>query len=317
MNTDTEIKDYAHITDDLSKLLKQVGNSGLNAWRAGDKLHFMKTGKLYRVRFGTFEEYSKEELKITPETANKYIAIRESFEEDETKEAFISHLLQIAKLDDKNLKEIVLQTIKKNFNKNVKLTLGDVVNIVSTLLPEDSSNKTPANIAEEVNGIIVQRHIERIRSNDRKDIQNYGNELNFTYFKKVQSKLLHEPILEMGVVALFCLMFDELCEIPFSWNNKKITFNSIKYIRSKYPDACLRYYDYAKKQYFELNIEFEMDSYSFIEHDHEPSKCDVIICWSDNAKTDNKRKLKQAIMNMPPILSLKNCLETGKIELIV
>jgi len=43
-------------------------------------------------------------------------------------------------------------------------------------------------------------------------------------------------------------------------------------------------------------------------------KCDLIVCWIENAKSDEKLKDKQKIIELPPILSIKNCFETGQIN---
>ena len=42
----------------------------------------------------------------------------------------------------------------------------------------------------------------------------------------------------------------------------------------------------------------------------------MIICWTENARTDEKLQDKEAVKRLPPILSLKKCFETGEIELI-
>jgi len=59
----------------------------------------------------------------------------------------------------------------------------------------------------------------------------------------------------------------------------------------------------------ELSIEFELDSFNYWKHKHHEAteKCDMIICWEIG------KAFKE--INMPPILSIRELLETGKITL--
>ena len=59
----------------------------------------------------------------------------------------------------------------------------------------------------------------------------------------------------------------------------------------------------------ELSIEFELDSFNYWRHKHHEAteKCDMIICW-EIGKAFKK-------INMPPILSIRELIETGEIIL--
>ena len=79
--------------------------------------------------------------------------------------------------------------------------------------------------------------------------------------------LRHEPVNEQGVVFLFGKISEE---IGFS----------IEAIRTDYPDCDgKRLVDRNKNLWETVSIEFEYKSSNFIEHGHDSSKCDVIICW--------------------------------------
>jgi len=58
---------------------------------------------------------------------------------------------------------------------------------------------------------------------------------------------------------------------------------SIEAIRTDYPDCDgKRLIDRNKNLWESVTIEFEYLSRNFLEHGHDSSKCDVIVCWIDN-----------------------------------
>ncbi len=67
----------------------------------------------------------------------------------------------------------------------------------------------------------------------------------------------------------------------------------------------------------DLQVEFEYKSFEFLIHKHHISdkKCHLIICWEDNARSDKERAKSENVKALPPILELKDFLETGKINL--
>lgn len=80
--------------------------------------------------------------------------------------------------------------------------------------------------------------------------------------------LCNVPVNEMGVVFLFGMLAREL---GFS----------ITRIQSEYPDCeALRQMDNDRWQ--RIWIEFEFASRNFLEHQHDPEKCDLIVCWTNN-----------------------------------
>lgn len=80
--------------------------------------------------------------------------------------------------------------------------------------------------------------------------------------------LCNVPVNEMGVVFLFGMLAREL---GFS----------ITRIQREYPDCeALRLMDDDRWQ--RIWIEFEFASRNFLEHQHDPEKCDLIVCWTNN-----------------------------------
>lgn len=98
-------------------------------------------------------------------------------------------------------------------------------------------------------------------------------------FKKIEETQLHEtgdilgvrsivyePINEQGVILLFAALAYEL------------DFR-IEGIRSKFPDALLRRKN-IQNRWVSCKAEFEHSSSNFKIHGHDPSQCDLIICWN-------------------------------------
>ena len=94
-----------------------------------------------------------------------------------------------------------------------------------------------------------------------------------------------EPKNEQGVVILFQELSREMGY-------------KIKSVQVPFPDAVIT--DRDGKEY---KVEFEYFSSNFNSHKHDPSKCDLIICWTNN-------------MSNPPVdtISLKDYLDWRKQE---
>jgi hypothetical protein len=88
-----------------------------------------------------------------------------------------------------------------------------------------------------------------------------GPGLNFRGF-------LHEPIGEQGVVFLFGMVSKELGFI-------------VESVATAFPD-CVAKRKVAKDRYKSVRIEFEFQSRNFAIHGHDPTGCDVIVCWEHN-----------------------------------
>ena len=79
--------------------------------------------------------------------------------------------------------------------------------------------------------------------------------------------LLHAPVNEQGVVMLFGMMA------------KKLGFQ-IEIVRTGYPD-CEAKRKCEDGKWRRVRIEFEYETSRF---DHDPSGCDLVVCWEHNAK---------------------------------
>ncbi len=82
--------------------------------------------------------------------------------------------------------------------------------------------------------------------------------------------LRHAPINEQGVVFLFGMLAREL---GFE----------VEAIHDAYPDCeAKRLVDPKRKRWQRVRIEFEYMSHNFVEHGHDPARCDLIVCWENN-----------------------------------
>ena len=78
----------------------------------------------------------------------------------------------------------------------------------------------------------------------------------------------------------------------------------VESIQQGYPDyTAIRYVGRGKWE--RVNIEFEFKSSNF---DHDPEKCDVLVCWED-ALTEGKRNLIKGL----EIIELKSILDTPQV----
>ncbi len=80
----------------------------------------------------------------------------------------------------------------------------------------------------------------------------------------------HAPVNELGVVALFGALAEELGYL-------------IEAVRVRFPDCeAKRLVDARAGRWEKCRIEFEYRSSGFKAHRHDPKGCDVIVCWEDD-----------------------------------
>jgi hypothetical protein len=82
--------------------------------------------------------------------------------------------------------------------------------------------------------------------------------------------LAYEPVNEMGVMALFCMLSRQLGFV-------------IESVQSAFPD-CEAKMEVEPGRWQHFRIEFEYESRNFKDHRHDPEKCDLIVCWRHNWK---------------------------------
>lgn len=303
---------YLNDTKKLKELIRQVDKSGLSAWIAGNKLSAIKDTKSYKNYYNNFSEYCNNEFNISISTASTYIKIFRTFTENEVTHLFISHLKLIGDLiDEPKSRSLIVETISDysgDINKEDIVTLASFVNSIKIF---------DTNQVIKLTEILVENNLDKKRKKEiGKKVVKFGKPLSSKFISELLME--KEPINEMGVVGLFCLIFPYLKKY-FNLKGEKIAFKSIKYIQAPFPDACiLCQVKDNKKTETELLIEFEFESFEYIRHKHHLSdkKCDMIICWQDNAKTKKSREGMEVVRKMPPVFELKEFLETGNIELI-
>ena len=88
--------------------------------------------------------------------------------------------------------------------------------------------------------------------------------------------LVYSPINEQGVVFLFGRILEDLNLY-------------IEEIRIKYPDCVAR--RYTRKGWERIYIEFEYLASNFIQHNHDPSECNMVVCWKNDLTNVDKKNL--------------------------
>ncbi len=76
--------------------------------------------------------------------------------------------------------------------------------------------------------------------------------------------LRHEPVNEQGVVFVFGMVARDFGFL-------------VEAVAIAYPDCTAK--RKVRGGYIAVNIEFEFKSSNFREHGHDPSQCDLIVCW--------------------------------------
>ena len=129
---------------------------------------------------------------------------------------------------------------------------------VLAVLEQRAPARPPAKKAPELK-IGPQRHERAWPKLDRRPI--YGAPIDFR-------GLRHEPVNEQGVVFLFGMVARELGYL-------------VEAVQGGFPD-CEAKRQVSRGQWQPVQIEFEYESRNFVEHGHDPEKCDVIVCWVHN-----------------------------------
>lgn len=119
--------------------------------------------------------------------------------------------------------------------------------------------KNKSNIKMDKNVIISFQNQKSIKLKKSKCLE-YGEPIDFL-------GLRHAPINEQGVVYLFGVL------------SKRLGF-TVEAIRSDFPDCeAKREIPNRKGRWERVSIEFEFKSSNFVDHNHDPNECDIIVCW--------------------------------------
>ena len=131
----------------------------------------------------------------------------------------------------------------------------DVLTILENVSPKPSKKKITKKLKTNYQSVGGQWHVKL----ENRPI--YGDPIDFR-------GLRHEPVNEQGVVFLFGMVARELGYL-------------VEAIQGGFPD-CEAKRQVSKGQWQPVQIEFEFESKNFIDHSHDPAKCDVIVCWVNN-----------------------------------
>lgn len=135
---------------------------------------------------------------------------------------------------------------------------GSWIKAVEAFVQWKGQGKTKNSVnLQEINPNIL---IERTQKQHRTKKVEYGEPIDFL-------GLRHEPLNEQGVVYLFGVLSRQLGFI-------------IEAIRTEFPDCeGKRQIPGKQNRWEQVSIEFEYRSSNFLEHEHNPNECDVIVCW--------------------------------------
>ena len=83
--------------------------------------------------------------------------------------------------------------------------------------------------------------------------------------KRSPALFLHEPRTEQEVVCLFGALLADLGMV-------------IELVQTPFPDCIVR----KKGTDTQLRVEFELYASHFLDHGHDPERCDMLVCWHDD-----------------------------------
>ncbi|TAE00788.1 MAG: hypothetical protein EAZ97_05045 [Bacteroidetes bacterium] len=304
-------------TANLKNLLDRADETGSIAWRIGEIASRIWKGKTYeQLKIKTFGEYTKEKFRKTEDTVDVYIDIYSNFKFDEVSDMLFSHLREFVKIKETKIRNIAIQTFRDLRSKYIKsksleekahvFTTEEIKKVVKIIsISKSEQSRLEDDIVKEI--VTEVFNIKRAKEETKPD--KHGKEFKYPNFTEVLGNMAFEPIDEQGTVALFCLLFSELKKYHFTKIGKTMSFSKIVFVRSRFPDACIYCHDHTDRFSYAIMAEFEFKSKSYEDHLLSKEPCQLIICWENNLNREIYRQ------GFPPIISLKNFLETGKINM--
>lgn len=303
----------------------------------------------------SFDIYTRRELNISETKAYSYIRIYLIYEEEDIGDKIlVTHLLYLAEQNQeirekliKALREIDTKKINNSIDQNtLKKTINNYELFDNRLIRHQSiqsNEKQPKeNLRPDYDKDVLITGINLLNSAEQNGIKitdelatnaiNVAIEINQRNLenlklpnktgKRMESKCFptlcelfeFEPITEMGLVSLFCTMLHLITDIKFKFNKRtNLYFKSLQYVRVAFPDAGIKFVN-EKNQETILNVEFELNTTNFLLHQHNKSdkECHLIIAWENDL---NKSKIEEFGQKIPPIISIKQVIETGQINL--
>lgn len=202
------------------------------------------------------------------------------------------------------------EDLRPDYDKDVITTSVNLLNSAEKnhIQVTDDLAKKAIEFATEVAEKATQRNFENLKLPNK-----MGPKLKCQNFPTLCDLFTFEPVLEIGLVSLFCTMFHLIREIKFQYNKNNLYFKSIEYVRTAFPDAGIRCVNEQKQETL-LNVEFELNTTNYLLHEHNKSdrECHLIIAWEHDL---NKSKIEEFGQKLPPIISIKQVIETGQITL--
>ena len=212
---------YQEVTSELRELLKKVANSGIIAWTVGSKLHDIHKNGLYKEgKYSSFEKYTRAEFDKSPGTILAYIEIYKNFKEETIRQGdfLVTHLIAILDSTKHLDNQKILEGLQK-VSKNVKFTAGNIQTLIATLSNQEDFNGD--DVVAFLGAIVEEEKIARKEDRERKQ-RLFGMPIQCPGLPEIGGLFLHEPLNEMGTVALFCTMFSYLTKMPFElYPNRK------------------------------------------------------------------------------------------------
>jgi len=116
---------------------------------------------------------------------------------------------------------------------------------------------------------ITEKGLEALKTGTRPSVEAKRRKLRIVGPRSQIPDLVYEPVNEQGVIFLFAKY------------HKELGIEYIEGIQQGFPDAFGRR-RIGKTEYEPVDIEFEFRSLDFKNHQHDPSQCDIIVCWLHN-----------------------------------
>ena len=116
---------------------------------------------------------------------------------------------------------------------------------------------------------ITEKGLEALKTGIRPLVEAKRRKLRIVGPRSQIPDLVYEPVNEQGVIFLFAKY------------HKELGIEYIEGIQQGFPDAFGRR-KIGKTEYEPVDIEFEFKSLDFKNHQHDPSQCDIIVCWLHN-----------------------------------
>ena len=140
---------------------------------------------------------------------------------------------------------------------------------------------------------MTEKGSEALRTDVRPPVEAKGRKRRIVGPRSQLPDLVYEPVNEQGVILLFAKY------------HKGLGVEYIEGIQQGFPDAFGRR-KIGRTEYEPVDIEFEFKSLDFKNHQHDPNRCDIIVCWEDNWK-ESPLEVIELRSALPEMLRTRKC----------